>query len=390
MMNKLLPTGLITVMLSLTACTQVDNYLLGQDNTPTPKTLKPIASKVTLQKKWSVPVGAAQKNSAWLKLKPAVHNNTVYTADAAGVVQAVNSSTGKLLWSRKLSEGLVSGPAVAQGYLIVSTDASRIMVLNQTDGSDVWQASVSGEVLSSPVIAQGKLVAKTIDGNLFAFDLRSGKKLWTSEHGAPSLILKASSSPVVINKQAILVGYSDGKMDAVDLQSGNLLWQRSIAYASGSSDVERLVDIDADPIVQGNTVLLGSYQGYVGALSLDNGQFIWRKPASIYKNMLVNGNTLYLTDSNDILWAINKQTGNVNWKQTALKAHGLTEPVLAGNRLLVGDKTGMLHLISTENGEMVSRLELGSAINIAPNVSGDKIFVMTADGKLSRFSVSNA
>ena len=207
------------------------------------------------------------------------------------------------------------------------------------------------------------------------------------DHGSPSLILKASSSPIIMDKLA-LVGFSDGKLDAIDMMFGHVLWQRSIAYASGSSDVERLVDIDADPIVRGNVVYLASYQGYVGALSLENGQFLWNKPASTFQNMAIDDSTLYMTDSDDIVWAYDRQTGLVKWKQVSLKARGLSEPVLMGNRLVVGDRTGYLHLMSTQNGELIARTQLSGAIDIAPAVSGNSVYVMTANGKLNCLSVS--
>ena len=185
-----------------------------------------------------------------------------------------------------------------------------------------------------------------------------------------------------------LVGFSDGKLDAIDIQTGNVVWQRSIAYASGSSDVERLVDIDADPIVRGNIAYLASYQGYIGALSLANGEFVWRKPASVYKNMAIDNTTLYVTDSDDILWAFDSISGHVKWKQLALKARGLTEPVLLGNRLIVGDRTGFVHVLATQNGELVSREQVSGPVDIAPAVAENSVYVMTANGKLSRFSVS--
>jgi len=388
MLRKYKSVLLIAGISSLLACSKVDDYLLGKDNTPKPEPLQPVNTKVKLSQKWSVSAGTAQKSAHYMKLKPVIIENTLYTADASGLIEAVNRKTGQIVWSKKLDSTIVSGPTISQGYLVVGTDSSKIITLKLVDGSELWQGSVSGEVLSKPVIARDRVIAKTIDGNLFAFRLATGEKLWVSEHGAPSLILKASSSPVIVNNEIALVGYSDGRMDAVDLQTGRVIWQRSIAYANGSSDVERLVDIDADPIVQGKTVILGSYQGYVGALSLENGEFIWRKPASIYKNMVVNGNTLYMTDSDDIIWSINKQTGVVNWKQVALKARGLTEPVIMGERVVVGDRTGMLHILSAKNGEFISRASLGSAITVAPGVAGKNIYVMTANGKLSRFSVS--
>ncbi|MBA2711807.1 MAG: outer membrane protein assembly factor BamB [Tatlockia sp.] len=378
----------LALCLSLQACSKVDDYMLGVDNAPAPKALAPIKSNAKITEKWSVSAGKGQKTNANLKLKPEIIGNIIYTADASGLIQAINKSSGQVIWTKNIDSGIVSGPTLGSGYIALGTDSSTLLLLKQSDGSQLWEAKASGEVLSKPIINGNKLIAKTIDGNLYAFDLSDGHKLWMAEHAAPSLILKASSSPVIVGNKLVLVGHSDGKMDALDLQTGHLIWQRSIAFASGSSDVERLVDIDADPIVRGNVAYLASYQGYIGALSLTDGQFIWRKPASVYKNMTVDGQTIYLTDSEDVVWAINRQNGHVNWKQVALKARGLTEPVLMGDRLVLADKTGLLHVLLKNNGELVSRSQVGGAVAIAPTVAGKNVYLMSANGKLSRFSVS--
>lgn len=383
-MNKgLIMLGLVSL---LQACTQIDNYILGKDNTPKPTALVPITSKASMKVNWSVPIGKTTKSSTYLKLKPVIRGNVIYTAAASGMVQAIDKTNGNVLWSTQL-EGIVSGPTVDEGSIAIGTNASHVVLLKQADGSKLWQARVSSDALSKPAIANHKVIVKTIDGNLYAFDLRTGEKIWVVDHGSPSLILKASSSPVIMG-QLILVGFSDGKLDAVDINFGHVIWQRSIAYASGSSDVERLVDIDADPIVRAGVVYLASYQGYVGALSLENGQFKWNKPASTYRNMAIDANTLYMTDSDDIVWAFDRENGSVKWKQISLKARGLSEPVLMGNRLVVGDKTGYLHLISTQNGELLSRTQLNGAIDISPSVSGNRVYVMTSNGKLNCISVS--
>lgn len=380
--------SLLTSSLLLFSCTQVDNYMLGKDNTPKPSELKPIQSKVKVVEKWSAPLPTA---SNWFKanskLKPEIVDNVVYTADSSGLIQANNRANGQLIWSKKINHRIIGGLTVSHGKMALSTDDSSIVLLNQVDGSQLWKNTVSSHVLSKPVIVNQRVLAKTIDGNLYCFDLNTGHKLWVSDHGAPSLILKASSSPAIVQNKFALVGYSDGKLDGVDLSNGRILWQRSIAYANGASDVERLVDIDADPIVRGDIAYLGTYQGFVGAFSLKEGQFIWRKPASIYKNMVLDDHALYITDSNDVIWALNRANGNVFWKQESLKARQLTEPVLLGKRLIVGDKTGILHVLSTDNGELISRTELGSALTIAPVIAGNKIYVVTNNGKLSQLSV---
>ncbi|MDR3443026.1 MAG: outer membrane protein assembly factor BamB [Legionella sp.] len=369
------------------SCSKLDDYMLGKDNTPKPKELATIQDKVKVSKNWSVSLGKAPKNKEYLRLKPVVSGGLIYVADATGSVHAVKKSDGTIKWTTPLKHSLVSGPTLSHGYIAVGTSNSSIVVLNKADGKQLWKTKVSGEVLSPPAISHNKVIAKTIDGKVFAFNLADGKQLWMTEHGSPSLVLKASSSPVVMGN-LVLIGFSDGKLDALDLSTGRLVWQRSIAYASGSSDVERLVDIDADPIIENNVAYLASYQGYIGALSLNDGQFIWRKPGSVYKNMLLSGNTLYVSDTHDVLWSIDKRSGQVNWKQKALKARGLTEPVLIGKDLAVGDKTGYLHFIDAQTGEQLGRYKVSSGVSISPSVVGRQLYVLTDNGMLNQLSVS--
>lgn len=368
-------------------CSQVDDYMLGKDNTPKPKDLKQIEPQIKVSQNWSSPVGKAHKTNEYLKLKPVIRGDIIYSADVSGLIQAVNKSDGTIKWSTQLKHGIVSGPTVADGFIAVGTNSSSLVLLNQADGKKLWQNKVSGEVLSPPALSHQKVIAKTIDGKVFAFDAVSGKQLWTAEHGSPSLVLKASSSPIIVDN-LVLIGFSDGKLDALELQTGRVVWQRSIAYATGASDVERLVDIDSDPIVKGKVAYLASYQGYIGALSLTDGQFIWRKSGSVYKNMVLSSNTLYLTDSNDVIWSLDSRTGHVNWKQTALKARGLTEPVLIGHDLVVGDKTGYLHFIGSQTGELLARSQLSGGVSMSPSVAGRNLYVLTDNGMLNQLSVS--
>ncbi len=368
-------------------CTQVDDYLLGKDNTPKPKNLEEIQPKIKVSQNWTAPVGKARKYSEYLKLKPVIKGGVIYTADTSGIVQAVNKKNGQVIWSTQLNHGILSGPTVADGFIVVSTNASTLALLNQADGKELWQTKVSGEILSPPALSHKKIIAKTIDGKVYAFDALNGKQLWSAEHGSPSLVLKASSSPIIVDN-LVLIGFSDGKLDALELDTGRLVWQRSIAYATGASDVERLIDIDSDPIIKDKVAYLGSYQGYIGALSLTDGQFIWRKPGSVFKNMVLSANTLYLTDSNDVVWSLDRQTGHVNWKQTALKARGLTEPVLVGEDIVVGDKTGYLHFMDSQTGELMARSQLSAGVSISPTVAGRNLYVLTDNGLLNQLSVS--
>lgn len=373
----------VGLSLGLQACTLVDNYILGKDNTLKPKPLPELHARLSLTQVWSAKVGNGHQPPMYYKLKPMMAHKTIYTADSSGHVSAV-SAHGTVLWTTPLAHGIVSGPTVVQDKVIVGSDAGTLLALSSRNGQILWEQTLSGEVLAKSLALGQKVIAKTIDGHLYALELATGKSLWMIEHGAPNLVLKASSAPVMMGN-TLLVGYSDGKLDAVDPAQGRVIWQRGIVYANGASDVERLVDIDADPIIHHAWIYLASYQGTIGAFDVENGVFTWSKPASIYKNMAMDADTLYVTDSQDILWAYQLSNGHIKWKQTALKGYGVTEPILYGSRLVVGDKMGQLHVVSRTNGDLIGRENVGAPIYISPAVSEQLLLVMSADGVLHAY-----
>lgn len=372
---------------ALQSCTTIDNYWLGKDNTPMPGILMPITEKATWTPCWTVSFGKVKTKEAYLHLKPVLDGQVIYAATPNGVLKAINQKTGQVKWSKQLDERLVSGPAANFGSLVLGTNKASILVLDQKDGHVLWKANLSGDVLSTPLMIENRVIVKTVDGRLYAFDRQTGHKIWAVDHGSSSLVLKASSSPVRY-KNLILAGFSDGKLDAIELETGRVAWQRSISYASGSSDVEKLVDISATPIVRGDVAYLSSYQGYTVAMSLHQGDFIWSKLLATYKNFAMDSSMLYIIDSQDVLWRIGRSDGKVQWKQTALVARGVTEPVLMEkHRIVVGDKKGVLHLIDAKHGDFIARHTLGSAITAGPLVDSSHVYVMTASGKLHCFSV---
>lgn len=384
--NRILNLILITVCflsLCLTSCTHVEDYMLGKDNTPKPMALEKVTPKIKINENWTVALNQSIKKGT--KLKPSVNNDILYIAHSNGTVQALDKS-GKSIWITSIQTPILSGPEVGDKHIALGSANASVIVLNKKDGKLLWQENVSADVLAKPVITENKVLVKTIDGSLYAFNINNGEKLWADFHGAPHIILQASSNPVIFGKVA-LVGFPDGSLDAIDLQSGSVLWQKSISYATGASDVERLIDIDTDPVIEGETAYIATYQGYIGALSLRTGEFIWKKPASTYKNIAIDKHNIYMTNSDDIVYAYNKHDGHVAWKQVTLKARILTEPVIMNNTLFIGDKTGYLHALNTFDGAIISRTKLSGPIEISPVIENKNLIIMTSNGKINSVSV---
>jgi outer membrane protein assembly factor BamB len=370
----------------LSACGYVDDFAFGKDNALKPSKLPSIVSKKQLDISWSANVGAFVKQTSIKDLQAYAYEHRIYTASSDGRVQALDEKTGKVLWTQSLHKSLVAGPLVYHNKVAVNTDKSSIIILDKKQGNVIKSISLSNDALAKPLLLDDHLYVKTINGILYDINIETGKKYWRYNHGAPEIILKSSSSPVSYNHM-VLAGFSDGELLGFEQHSGHVVWQQHIAFPSGASDVERLVDIDTNPLVDGNRIYVATYQGQIGAYSIESSNSIWQRSASTFQDLAIEGQSLYMVDSNDIIWAIDKMTGNVLWKQSALKARGLTAPIIWNKQLWVGDHMGVLHGISLKTGNFIGQLSLSGSIISAPLIHDGSCFVYTTNGKLYRINM---
>ena len=347
--------------------------------------------KVAFKNKWSkAPSQSSGSHRDYDKLKPYVNQGIIYTATIGGEVVARQRETGDILWQKKLASGVASGPVVKNGYVALGTVDAKVTVLSAADGETLWTARVSNQLLAPPALSGQKLFAKTVDGNLYAYQVNGGHLVWRYHHGAPKLILRASSAPKVYGK-TVIAGFGDGKLEGINVDTGQVMWKRRVGFSQGSSDVERMIDIGATPVIRDGVLYAVSYQGHVSAISLSSGQVIWQHKLSAYKDMALGKKQLFVTDSESTIWAFNLSNGSVVWRQQALKNRGLSAPVVSRYGLLVTDKLGFIHALSQQSGELLGRLHIAKQeIDASPVVVGDHVYVLTDNGTLNDLKVSRS
>jgi outer membrane protein assembly factor BamB len=234
------------------------------------------------------------------------------------------------------------------------------------------------------------VVVHTIDGKLFALNAEDGKQLWIYDRSIPVLTLHGSSSPV-INGPAVFCGFSNGRLVAFDLESGRLLWEATVSVPRGRSELERMVDIDGDPLVLGGLVVVATFQGAVAAIVEKSGQVVWRRTLSSYAGLGGDFQQLYVTDDEDRVWAIDPRNGAALWKQEKMHGRKLTAPIPMGNYVLVGDYEGYVHVLSPEDGALLGRIRVGSdPISTPPYVVDDVAYILGDGGDLAAITVSGA
>lgn len=356
-------------------------WLGGEKDPSPPAKLVPVATEVGVQTLWTAKIGSGTRKRQ-LALVPALYGDRLFIASADGTVAAVASADGRVQWQRKTEFALSAGPDADGRQLVLGTSDGLVVALSATDGSQAWTANVESEVLAVPRLNGDLVVVHTLDDNVHGLDAATGTQRWRFPYAAPILTLRGSSSPVIADGAA-LVGLSGGKLVKLDLASGAPIWEVTVTLPSGRSELERIADIDADPVIVGSTIYVGTYNGDLAAVDLASGDILWRRTLSSHAGLAADTRDLFVTDSADHVWAAQPSDGAGRWKQEQLTNRLLTAPALAGDYLVVGDLEGYLHWMSRRDGRLVGRAKVaGGAITARPVVSGGRIFVYADDGTL--------
>src|SRR5699024_5547081 len=130
----------------------------------------------------------------------------------------------------------------------------HLLALDSTDGEQLWSTRVASEVIASPAAGNGIAVVHTVDGRLVAYKLADGDRLWTVDRSVPSLTMRGASQPL-LRGDRVYAGLDNGHVVALDLANGRMLWQQTVAVPDGATELQRMVDIDAKPLISGNQLL---------------------------------------------------------------------------------------------------------------------------------------
>jgi outer membrane protein assembly factor BamB len=360
--------------------------LFSSDTEEEPAELVDIEQPLEIETLWSTDVGSGTEEQR-VNLVPTIAGNRIFAADREGQIEALDRLTGELVWEAELELPVAGGPGVGNGLVLVGTSDGEVVALNEEDGTEKWRARVSSEVLSVPKAALGVAVVQTIDGQVFGLDAETGTELWVYRREMPVLSLRGSSSPVIYESQ-VISGFANGKLVSVDLNSGQLIWEATVAAPSGRSELERIVDIEGDPIIVDGVVYVVTFQGQLAAFSATTGITLWERPFSSHAGLGADWRQIYVTDDQDNVWALDQTNGASLWKQDKLTGRRLTAPAALRDYVLIGDFEGYIHWLSVDNGRIVGRVDVGGdGFSTPPVVRDGTAYVYTNDGELSALSL---
>ena len=363
----------------------VSEYIGGVDNTTPPTPLINFIETADLNKIWSQDIGKGTDDS-FAKIKPVISGNQIFIADTRGNVAALTMEAGKFIWRSDSRLPITGGPGVGTSLVMVGTSEGEILALSKETGNEVWRTKVSSEVLSSPGEADGVVIARTIDGKIFAIDANTGEHLWVYDRGVPALSLRGTSTPVIANG-LVITGSDEGRLAVIELKTGKLVWEKKLALPRGKNELERMVDIDAQPLVIDETIYVTTFQANISALSLETGRIIWQRDISSHSELSADEKNLFVTDEDDNIWALNRFTGSSVWKQEKLAHRKITGPANFDNKIIVCDIEGYIHWLDKKTGDLAVRTRAGDEPILSQPINSNGIaFIYSSSGLLSAYT----
>jgi outer membrane protein assembly factor BamB len=224
-------------------------------------------------------------------------------------------TNGVLLWRARVSSEVLSAPVGSGSIVVVRTGDSKVFALDARDGRRLWEYEAPAQPLvlranpSMVITDDGNVIGGFPGGRLTKLNTRDGSLLWDIQIATPrgdnelERMVDVAGTPLLQDGYVCAVAFQ-GRIGCFDTQKGEQIWARSASSAGGIvADPRNVYFTEADgavvaydkgsgasvwrqdkllhrrvtaPVVVGDWLVVGDYQGYVHVLSREDGAFVAR------------------------------------------------------------------------------------------------------------------
>jgi outer membrane assembly lipoprotein YfgL len=375
--RALAPVCAIGAAVALAGCSMLPTSMGGTAEKPKPAELPPNAALIAVRAAWTARVGEVR-----LPLTVNVRGSTVTLAASDGTVAAIDAATGRDLWRANVGGPLAAGVGSDGKVTAVVTRANELVALDS--GKEIWREKLAAVAYTAPFVAGARVFVLTADRAVTGYDGQTGRKLWSQQRPGEPLVLRQGGVMLAVGN-TLVVGLS-GRMVGLDPLTGAVRWEAPLASPRGINDVERLVDLVGSVARDGETVCARAFQTAVGCVNAARGAVLWTKPSNGNEGLSGDGRLVFGTEADGKVVAWKRENGERAWITDRLQYRALTAPLSLGRSVVIGDNTGLVHMLSREDGTPLNRLTTdGSPVAAAPVVAGNTLVVVTRNGGVYGF-----
>ncbi|MDX5363705.1 MAG: outer membrane protein assembly factor BamB, partial [Pseudazoarcus pumilus] len=222
--------------------------------------------------KWRKPAGVE------VLAPPGVSARTIALRASDSRILGFDVASGERRWiyARSvppLSLRATAGMEVTDNFAIVGFPGGKLLAINLDNGAPLWELTVATprgvtelervtDIAGTAVLNSSQACAVAYQGRVSCFDLGTRGVIWTREF--------SSSSGMDRDEGLVAITAADDSVHGLDARSGVSLWKQ------GPMFMRRL----SRPLIVGDAVVFGDFEGYVHVLDRTQGGFIARSRAS--------------------------------------------------------------------------------------------------------------
>jgi len=265
---------------------------------------------------------------------PRIFQDTVYMGSLSGVMHAYDLESGRVLWTQNEKTPLGGPVEFFKDHVAYGGLNGRVFVRHYLTGKLKYAIDLGAPIESAPHFQNDRMLIYLRGHQLVNLDAETGKILWVYKRAVPvTTTLQRTTKPLVLGNK-IIVGFADGFVGALSEQEGLLLWETKVV------DQAKFIDVDLNPVLASGVVVTGSPSGELKAINPDTG--------------------------------VISRSFNFN-----VEAH----PVLKGEQLILGTAEGEVILLSL-SGDVLKRTKISDQPVSAVAWWKDNLIAATFDGKI--------
>ena len=297
---------------------------------------------------------------------------------------ALDIQTGTVLWQHHFEYALISGlqaywlPNRQATVGVVTTHSSDLLrgtgdvFAFSANGEQIWQWQDTEKSYSAPVVQDLQLVVLAGDSTLAVVSPEAEGD--DDVVRIPLTVSTALAAPAVVD-QIAYIPCRAAELVAVDL-TGALRWHFRVPDKPHAW-------LDFSPVLSGELLFCVSRAGSVYALNTATGQLLWQAEVGDKRPLsppVVAGNSV-LVGSRSGLVALNQQNGQVNWHFSTQRPISAA-PISNQETLYVGCEDHNLYALNLANGAEQWRYGLPGRIEISPVAIEGALLVCDRSGNL--------
>jgi outer membrane protein assembly factor BamB len=262
---------------------------------------------------------------------------------------------------------------------VASTDGYEY-ILDPKDGTNKAKFN-TGESWATSLLTSDALYVATMKGELWKLDPTDLHNLWPAPFKTSAALL---TNPKLVGDDMIVVGGIGKTMYGIETTGGTEKWS-----ASGGNWFW------GEPLVDGTTVYVTDLDGEVKALDGTTGKSVWsadfKALNSTRAGAVMTGDTLVVVDNSGVIYRLEKATGNAIGQPNLLNEDVLTTPLV-----LAGAASGASSTATAAAGASgsVSATATISATPtpVASTAAGGqaKVYIVTQSGNMYEFDADAA